>query len=160
MTSSNLLLRHICLTACTSFTKLYVFVHACGCVCYSCPTLCDPMDGSQPGSSVHGIFQARNTGVGCHTLLQGIFLTQGWNSCLLCLLHGQTGSLPLPPPGKLNIYIQLIHLGRPPLPLSLQISSLALSERLSPGLQSSVCTQIKLNSQLLLYAFFFSQQLL
>ena len=25
----------------------------------SCPTLCSPMDGSPPGSSVHGIFQAR-----------------------------------------------------------------------------------------------------
>ena len=25
----------------------------------SCPTLCDPMDNSQPGSSVHGIFQAK-----------------------------------------------------------------------------------------------------
>ena len=25
----------------------------------SCPTLCDPIDGSPPGSSVHGIFQAR-----------------------------------------------------------------------------------------------------
>ena len=24
----------------------------------SCPTLCDPRDGSPPGSSVHGIFQA------------------------------------------------------------------------------------------------------
>ena len=24
-----------------------------------CPTLCDPMDSSQPGSSIHGIFQAR-----------------------------------------------------------------------------------------------------
>ena len=24
----------------------------------SCPTLCDPIDGSPPGSSVHGIFQA------------------------------------------------------------------------------------------------------
>ena len=28
-----------------------------------CLTLCDPMDCSPPGSSVHGIFQARNTGV-------------------------------------------------------------------------------------------------
>ena len=28
-----------------------------------------------------------NTEVGCHALLQGIFLTQGWNSRLLCLLH-------------------------------------------------------------------------
>ena len=25
----------------------------------SCPTLCEPIDGSPPGSSVHGIFQAR-----------------------------------------------------------------------------------------------------
>ena len=25
----------------------------------SCPTLCDPIDGSPPGSSVHGVFQAR-----------------------------------------------------------------------------------------------------
>ena len=28
-------------------------------VAYSCPTLCDPMDCSLPGSSVYGIFQAR-----------------------------------------------------------------------------------------------------
>ena len=34
-----------------------------------CPTLCDPMDWSLPGSSVHGIFQAR-PGVGFHFLLQ------------------------------------------------------------------------------------------
>ena len=37
---------------------------------------CDPMDCSLPGSSVHGILQARITGVGCHFLLQGIFPTQ------------------------------------------------------------------------------------
>ena len=29
------------------------------------------------------------TGVGCHALLQGIFLTQGWNPCFL---HWQLGS--------------------------------------------------------------------
>ena len=28
-------------------------------VVHSCPTLCDPMDCSLPGSSAHGIFQAR-----------------------------------------------------------------------------------------------------
>ena len=33
--------------------------------------------------------------VGGHFLLQGIFLTQGWNLCLLCLLHGQVDFLPL-----------------------------------------------------------------
>ena len=36
----------------------------------SCPTLCDHIDGSPPGSTVPGIFQARVTGVGCHFLLQ------------------------------------------------------------------------------------------
>ena len=38
--------------------------------------------------------------VWCHFLLQGIFLTQGWNPCLLCLQHWQAGSLSLVPPGK------------------------------------------------------------
>jgi len=44
-----------------------------------CPTLCDPMDCSPPGSSVHGDPSGKNTGVGCHSLLQGIFPTQGLN---------------------------------------------------------------------------------
>ena len=34
---------------------------------------------SPPGSSVHGDSPAKNTGVGCHALLQGIFPTQGSN---------------------------------------------------------------------------------
>ena len=42
----------------------------------------------------------KNTVVGCHTLLQGIFSTQGSNPCLLHLLHWQAGSLPLTPPEK------------------------------------------------------------
>ena len=37
---------------------------------------------------------SKNTGVGCHALLKGIFLTQGLNQHLLCLLHWQVGSLP------------------------------------------------------------------
>ena len=35
----------------------------------SCPTLCNPIDGSSPGSPIPGILQAR-TGMGCHFLLQ------------------------------------------------------------------------------------------
>ena len=58
------------------------------------------MDCSLPGSSVHGIFPGKNTGVGCHFLLQGNFPTQGLNLSLLCLLHWQVGSLLLAPPGK------------------------------------------------------------
>ena len=39
----------------------------------------------------------KNTGMGCYALLQGIFLTQGSNPCLLCILHWQEGSLPSAP---------------------------------------------------------------
>ena len=66
---------------------MHVCVCVCVCVCmlvaHSCPTLCNPMDCSLPGSSVHGISQGKNSGVGCHALLQGIFLTQGLNLGLL-----------------------------------------------------------------------------
>jgi len=60
----------------------------------SCPILCDPMDRSPPGSSVHGILQAR--------ILEWVALTssRGLNPSLLHLLHWQAGSLPLVPPGK------------------------------------------------------------
>ena len=57
---------------------------------FSCLTLCNPMDCSPSGSSVHGI--PKNTRVGCHVLLQRIFPTQGSN---LHLLHWQADSLPL-----------------------------------------------------------------
>ena len=43
----------------------------------SCLTLCDPVDCSLPGSSVHGISQARIPGMGFHALLQGLSLTHG-----------------------------------------------------------------------------------
>ena len=65
------------------------------CVCVhaqSCPTLCDTLDGSLPGSFVHGIFPGKSTGVSCHFLLQGIFLIQGSN---LCLLNWQADYPPL-----------------------------------------------------------------
>ena len=42
---------------------------------------------SPPGSSVHGNSPGKNTAVGCHALLQGIFVTQGSNPHLLWLLH-------------------------------------------------------------------------
>ena len=48
-----------------------------------CPTLCDPMDCSLLGFSVHGVSPGKNTGVDCHTLLQGIFPTQESNPGLL-----------------------------------------------------------------------------
>ena len=45
----------------------------------------------------------KNTGVGCHALLQGIFPTQGSNPDLL---HLQADSLPSEPPGKPNIRVK------------------------------------------------------
>ena len=47
----------------------------------------------------------KNARVSCHALLQGIFLTQGLNPCLLHLLHWRAGSLPLVPPGKPKNFI-------------------------------------------------------
>ena len=52
----------------------------CVLVAQSCLTLCDPMDYSLPASTVHD----KNTGVGSHSLLEEVFLTQGPN---LGLLH-------------------------------------------------------------------------
>ena len=62
---------------------MYVYIMLC-LVTQSCPTLCDPIDSSPPGSSVHGDSPGKNTGMGCHFLLQGIFPTQGLNPGLPC----------------------------------------------------------------------------
>ena len=56
-----------------------------------CPTLCNPMDCSLPGSLVHAESPGKNTGVGCHAVLQGIFPTQvlnlGLPHCRQILYH-------------------------------------------------------------------------
>ena len=71
----------------------------CVCVLVTqlCLTLCDIMDCRIPGSSIRGNFPGKNTGVGCHSVLQGIFLTQGLNPGLTTL---QADSLLSEPPGK------------------------------------------------------------
>ena len=85
----------------TDFTFLKItsagLRNVCVCVCFvimSCPTLCDPMDYSPPGASVHRDSPDENTGVGCHALLQAIFPIQGLHPALLhcgrilyCLNH-------------------------------------------------------------------------
>ena len=55
----------------------------------------------------------KSTGVSCYSLLLEIFPTQGSNPHLLCLLHWQTGSLPLVLPGKsalIHKSSQLLHI--------------------------------------------------
>ena len=72
-------------------------------------TLCDPMDCSPPGSSIHGIFQAGILEqVAISFLLQGIVLTQGLNTNLTSpALHWLAGSLPAEPPEKPHTYTKL-----------------------------------------------------
>ena len=61
-----------------------------------CPTICNPMDCSQLSSSVHGDSPGKNTGVGCHALLQGILQGMGdhlgrWQK----YRHSEEGSRPI-----------------------------------------------------------------
>ena len=64
-----------------------------------CPAFCNTMDCQVPLSM--GL-SSKNTRMGCHFLLQGIFQTQGSNSCLLWLLHWQADSLMLNHQGSPN----------------------------------------------------------
>ena len=59
------------------------------------PTRCDPMDCKPTRLLCLWAFSGENTVVDYHFLLQGIFLTQVSNLCLLRLLHWQVDSLPL-----------------------------------------------------------------
>ena len=76
-----------------------LFLHS-SCKCKSCVSpsvaLCDPMDCSPPGSSVHGISQARTLEWFAISFSR-IFPNQGWN---LALPHCREDSLPSEPPGK------------------------------------------------------------
>ena len=79
---------YVCVCVCVYIYIIYLCMMCCAVL--SCSIVADPL-------RTHGLQPARllcpwdspgkNTEVGCHALLQGIFLTQGSNSCLLCLLH-------------------------------------------------------------------------
>ena len=56
----------------------YRGIHMMCLVAQLCPVLCDPMDCNPPDSSVHGDSPGKNTGVGCHTLLQGSSQPRNW----------------------------------------------------------------------------------
>ena len=64
----------------------------------SCPTLCDSMDCSPPGFSVHGTSQARRLEWIAISSSRRIFPPQGLSPCLLHLQHWQVDSLPLESP--------------------------------------------------------------
>ena len=90
-------------------------VYSCVCVCVciyavlclvaqSCLTLCDPMDCSSPGSSVHGVLPPPLIRIlEWGTMISSrIFPTLESNPCLLGLLHWQASSLSLMPPRSPN----------------------------------------------------------
>ena len=100
------------------------------CVCAKslqyCLTLCDPMDYSHLQAPLSRGSPGKSIGVGCHALLQGIFLTQGSNTHLLCLLHWQVDSLLLSHLGRYGFSHHFVSADR-----LLMISSLPLAQ---PGL--------------------------
>ena len=66
----------------------------------SCLTLCDPTDCNPPGSSVHGILQARIQEWIDMPSSKGSFWPRDWTCVSYIYLHWQVGSLPLARPGK------------------------------------------------------------
>ena len=64
-------------------TMRYQLMCVCVKLLQSCLTLGDPMDCSPPGTSVQEDSPDKNTGMGFHALLWGIFLNQGSNPVLL-----------------------------------------------------------------------------
>ena len=76
---------------------------------FSCVWLWDPKDWDPARILCPWDFPGNNTEMGCHSLLQGIFLTHGSNSHLLCLLHCRRIFYPPKP------------LGHYPLPLKLDV---------------------------------------
>ena len=61
-----------------------------------CPTLCDPMDCSPPGSSVHGFLRARILKWVVISSSRGSSRPRDWT----CISHWQADSLPSEPPGR------------------------------------------------------------
>ena len=95
----------LCLTLCNPVNgsmlgfPVLLYLEAMYLVTQLCLTLWNPMDYSPPGSSVYGDSPGKNTGVGCHALLQGNLPHPGIKPSSPSLL---ADSLPSEPPGKPN----------------------------------------------------------
>ena len=100
------------ITQCSSFNSSHPLLHLlypqvcslclyfyCVCVCVCVYSVMSDSLGPHRLQSTWLLcpwnFPGKNTRVGCHFFLQGIFLIQGLNPCPLCLLHWQVDSLPL-----------------------------------------------------------------
>ena len=99
----NVNARMIWLHTCKALSVWHVCMQAK--LLQSCLTLCDPMDYSPPGSSVHGILQAR--------VLEWVAMPSSRESSLprdqthFCLVHWQVDSLSLSPPWEPKVNINI-----------------------------------------------------
>ena len=86
---------------------VYLYVYRCVCVLSRLQLFETPwttaLQAPRPWNS-----PGKNTGVGCHSLLQRIFPTQGSHLCLLNLLHWQGDSLSLAVPRKPILLIRTL----------------------------------------------------
>ena len=74
------------------------FINAISCCCclVTAMSISLPPRGLEPDRLLcPWDFPGKNTNGSCHFFLWGIFLTQGLNPCLLCLLHWQADAVPL-----------------------------------------------------------------
>ena len=93
---------------CTGFEGLFLGPCEHAKLLQSCPTLCNPIDYSLPGSSVHGILQARILKWVAMPFARGSSRPKD-RTCDSCLLRCQEGSLPLvsPEPPQPNCEFQI-----------------------------------------------------
>ena len=89
---------------------LCVCVSACELSCFSRVWLCATLWTVAPRPLWPWDSPGKNTGAGCHALLQRIFPTQGLNLHLLCFLCWQAGYLPLALPGKPSLLLHQFNL--------------------------------------------------
>ena len=95
--------RELIICVCT-YIHVYICTHMYMCVC-ACCRFCHVQLFATLWTVAHQAplsrgFYRQEYWMGFHAFLHGIFLTQGSNPCLLCLLHKQVGSLPVAPPGR------------------------------------------------------------
>ena len=113
----------------------------CWClVAQSCQTLCDPLDYNPPGSSVHGIFQAR--------MMVNISSSRGSSLCLLCLLHCRQILYPIPTSQVIRGHQVKLPASNSTFPLAMHFTysnvfvSMLLSQLVSPSPSPAVSTSL------------------
>ena len=102
--TQNIMARSIKPNVCSLLSHLQPYVRACELSLQLCLTLCNTMNCSPPGSSVHGILQARILVWVAMPSTRGSSLP--WDRTLVFYIsYWQVGSLPLKPPRKIQMLL-------------------------------------------------------